>query len=172
MSYRLTIGKEQKTATVEDGENILDAVSRAKIKAPLSCRNGNCMICEATLISGSVSQSYQDIDGREKFLPCKSVAHSDCHLNFLHQQYTDENHRLACQVLQIKSSGPGWILHLLLPAGKLQAIDPDSIELIGGTKYYSSQSANINNRHLTINIGSDPQLYLDGRLAYIHYRTR
>jgi ferredoxin len=171
MSYRLTIGKEQQTTTVEDEENILDAVTHAKIKAPLSCRNGNCMICEAVLISGSVSQSYQDINGREKFLPCKSVALSDCHFSFLHRQYTDESHRLACQVLEIKHNGPSWQLHLLLPAGKLQPINIHSIELTDGRKKYTSQSAKIDHRNLIINTSYDPAPYLDGSLVYIHYQT-
>ncbi len=171
MSYRLIIGKEHKTTTVEDGENILDAVSRAKIKAPMSCRNGNCMICEASLSNGSVSQSYQDTNGEKKFLACKSVALSDCHFSFLHRQYTDKSSRLACQVLAIKHSEARWQLHLLLPAGKLQPINIHSIELIGGGKYYASQSAKIDHRNLIINTRYDPALYLEDRLAYIHYHT-
>jgi len=172
MSYRLTIGTEQNTTTVKNEESILDAVRRANIKAPLSCRNGNCMICEAVLTSGSVSQTYHDASNIQKFLPCKSVALSDCQFSFLHRQYTDNSHRLACQVLETKSCASNWQLTLLLPAGKLLAIEPHSIELIGGNKYYPSESAKIVGRNLTINTSCDPALYLDGRLAYIHYQIR
>tara|TARA_B110000444_G_scaffold258367_1_gene299066 strand:- start:1369 stop:1845 length:477 start_codon:yes stop_codon:yes gene_type:complete len=119
--------KKQDTISIEDGEKILDALRRAKIKAPSSCRNGNCMICESTLTSDIISESYRTADGTEYFLPCKNIALSDCHFSFLNRQNTNQTNLLTCQALSVKKNGASFQLHLLLPAGKQQEINTKSI---------------------------------------------
>lgn len=172
MSYSLTVGKNSKNIVVNDGENILDAITLAHIRAPHSCCNGNCMICEARLLSGSVSQSYRDDSRQEKFLACKSTAFSDCHLQFLHKQYLEESHRLACRVLNIEAEGDNaWRLILLIPAGKHPPIDAGSIELLSGNKRYTTRGARLIHRNLSLRTNRDPILYVDQGLAYIHYQS-
>ncbi len=102
------------------GERIIDAVRRLGFDAPQSCRNGNCHICAANLISGRVMQ-----DGAERrrgeLYTCIAEPLEDCEVLWEGVLAPDELplRSLACQLIEIEDLG-GDVCRILLrtPAGK------------------------------------------------------
>jgi len=171
VSFRLIVDGREANIYTEEGENILQAVTRAGVKAPRGCKNGNCFICEAELIKGSVSQSYCDNNGCKKFLPCNSIALEDSTLRFLRLEHIEDNYQIACQLISLnKSHENTWQLQLRLPAGRRDRINPASITMIKGGKNFPVQRAEIDQRILLLELKKDPALYLERRLAYIQYQ--
>lgn len=102
------------------GERIIDAARRLGFDAPQSCRNGNCHICAANLISGRVLQHGTERRGGELFT-CIAEPLEDCVVEWENVLAPDELplRSLACQVVDIQDLG-GDVCRLLLrtPAGK------------------------------------------------------
>ncbi len=102
------------------GERIIDAVRRLGFDAPQSCRNGNCHICAANLISGRVLQHGTERSRGELFT-CIAEPLEDCEVEWQGVLAPDELplRQLACQVTDIEDVG-GDVCRVLLrtPAGK------------------------------------------------------
>ncbi len=102
------------------GERIIDAARRLGFDAPQSCRNGNCHICAANLISGRVRQDGTERRSGELFT-CVAEPLEDCELLWEGVLGPDELplRSLACQLIEIQDVG-GDVCRLLLrtPAGK------------------------------------------------------
>lgn len=102
------------------GERIIDAARRLGYDAPQSCRNGNCHICAANLISGQVRQRDQLLRSGELFT-CVAEPLEDCELHWEGVLAPDELplRRLACQLDSAEPLGADvWRLRLRTPAGK------------------------------------------------------
>lgn len=102
------------------GERIIDAARRLGFDAPQSCRNGNCHICAANLISGRVSQQGEERTSGELFT-CIAEPLQDCELIWDGVLAPGELplQRLACQVIDCTNLGADvWRLRMRTPAGK------------------------------------------------------
>lgn len=102
------------------GETIMDAARRIGLDVPHSCRNGNCHICTAQLISGSVRQSDEVLEAGD-ILTCLAEPLSDCELHWEGVLAVNELPRVkvACQLVSVKPLGADvFAVHLRLPAGK------------------------------------------------------
>lgn len=105
---------------VEPGERILDAARRLGLECPQSCRNGNCHICTATLLSGRVRQGGVDLESGE-VLPCIAEPLEDCELLWplLLAPGALPVRELSCQLVDcLPLGGDVFRLRLRAPAGK------------------------------------------------------
>ncbi|WP_205342727.1 2Fe-2S iron-sulfur cluster-binding protein [Denitrificimonas caeni] len=103
------------------GEKIIDAARRLGFDAPQSCRNGNCHICAANLISGSVRQG-DDIFQSGELFTCLAEPLSDCELQWDGVLAAHELPlcKVACQLVSVTPLGADvFSVHLRLPAGKV-----------------------------------------------------
>ncbi len=69
--------------TALPGETILTAAQRAHWLIRYGCRNGNCAVCEATLLQGAVLERRERIESTDttpKILLCQCSALSDLHI--------------------------------------------------------------------------------------------
>ena len=102
------------------GEKIIDAARRLGFSAPHSCCNGNCHICAANLISGTVRQGTEVVEAGELFT-CLAEPLSDCELQWDGVLAADELPltKVACQLVSVTPLGADvFSVHLRLPAGK------------------------------------------------------
>ena len=102
------------------GEKIIDAARRLDIDVPHSCRNGNCYICAAQLISGQVRQGDTIIESGD-VLTCLAEPLTDCELQWDGVLASNElpSVKVACQLVSVKPLGADvFSVHLRLPAGK------------------------------------------------------
>ncbi len=83
--FKLTVrrgGKEYRV-TAAANEPLISALERAKIKAPVSCRSGECGFCRSKLVSGSVyiprnNDFRREADKKYDYIhPCASYPTSD-----------------------------------------------------------------------------------------------
>ena len=102
------------------GEKIIDAARRIDLDVPHSCRNGNCYLCAAQLISGQVRQGDTIIESGD-VLTCLAEPLTDCELQWDGVLASDElpSVKVACQLVSVKPLGADvFSVHLRLPAGK------------------------------------------------------
>lgn len=102
------------------GERILAAAQRTGHDCPQSCRNGNCHVCAALLVSGSVRQDGEVLTHGE-IHTCVAEPLEDCELlwdGVLLPGQLPVRH-LACQVNEcVEVGGDVWRVRLRAPAGK------------------------------------------------------
>uniref|UniRef100_A0A7S1TKT3 2Fe-2S ferredoxin-type domain-containing protein n=1 Tax=Erythrolobus australicus TaxID=1077150 RepID=A0A7S1TKT3_9RHOD len=82
-TVEVVIGKKTQKLSVEEDQNILEAIEEAGIEGvDSSCRAGVCMTCSARIVSGKVEQgdaALADEAAREGFiLTCSAMPRSDC----------------------------------------------------------------------------------------------
>jgi len=109
------------TLNTEPGERILDAARRLGFDAPQSCRNGNCHVCEASLLSGRVRLADGTQVSSGEIYTCVATPESDCELQWENILAPGELpvRELACQVSECVDIGADvWRVRLRLPAGK------------------------------------------------------
>ena len=109
------------TLDIQPGERILDAARRLGFDAPQSCRNGNCHVCGATLLSGSVMLADGSHAHSGDIYTCVAEPTSDCELQWEGVLAPGELpvRELACQVSECVNIGADvWRVRLRLPAGK------------------------------------------------------
>ncbi len=87
-------------------KKIIDAVRRLGFDAPQSCRNGNCHICAANLISGKVRQGSDIFESGELFT-CLAEPLSDCELHWDGVLAANELPlcKVACQLVSVTPLG-------------------------------------------------------------------
>lgn len=109
----------QTLETLQD-EKIIDAARRLGLDVPCSCRNGNCHICIAQLLSGRVRQGDVVLESGE-VLTCLAEPLTDCELQWDGVLAAHElpSVKVACQVESVTPLGADvFSVHLRLPAGK------------------------------------------------------
>ncbi|WP_407313434.1 CDP-6-deoxy-delta-3,4-glucoseen reductase [Pseudomonas sp. nanlin1] len=102
------------------GERILAAAQRLGYECPQSCRNGNCHVCSALLVTGRVQQGGEVLDHGEVYTciaeplePCELLWDGVLALGELPVR------SLACQVSEcVEVGGDVWRVRLRAPAGK------------------------------------------------------
>lgn len=102
------------------GERILDGARRLGFSAPQSCRNGNCHICAASLLSGRALQAGQTRTDGELYT-CLAVPLQDCELFWegILAPHELPLNDIACQVSACEPMGGDvWRVLLRMPAGK------------------------------------------------------
>lgn len=118
---KVTLQPSGAVLEVERGEVILDAARRLGYDCPQACRNGNCLICAALLVSGRVRQRGESHDHGEVFA-CLAQPEEDCVLLWDGVLAPGELpvRTLSCQLIGCVEVG-GDVFRLLLraPAGKL-----------------------------------------------------
>ncbi|MCJ8170506.1 CDP-6-deoxy-delta-3,4-glucoseen reductase [Atopomonas sediminilitoris] len=118
--YAVTLEPSGHVLRVLAGERVLDAARRLGFEVPHSCRNGNCEICAALLLEGSMRYKGQTISSGE-VMTCLCEPLSDCRLHWDKILAPGELlvHSLSCQVLALSALGAGVTrVQLRAPAGK------------------------------------------------------
>ncbi|HHX35975.1 MAG TPA: 2Fe-2S iron-sulfur cluster binding domain-containing protein [Gammaproteobacteria bacterium] len=140
------------------GERIIDAARRLGFDAPQSCRNGNCHICAANLISGKVRQGDDILESGELFT-CLAEPLSDCELHWDDVLAPNELPlcKVACQVVSATPLGADvFSVHLRLPAGKVVRYHAGQYMLLerkdGQSSAFSIASAPQQGRELELHI--------------------
>ncbi|AHL74018.1 CDP-6-deoxy-delta-3,4-glucoseen reductase [Stutzerimonas stutzeri] len=117
---KVTLQPSGAVLDVQRGERILDAARRLGYDCPQACRNGNCLICAALLVSGRVRQRGESHDHGEIFT-CLAEPEEDCVLLWDGVLAPGELpvRTLSCQLISCEAVG-GDVFRLLLraPAGK------------------------------------------------------
>lgn len=120
--------------TALPGETILAAAQRAHWLIRYGCRNGNCAVCEATLLQGAVLQRGELIEATDtapKILLCQCSALSDLRIALdrdpIHGS-ADNSQRIYARLIGSTVSGIGsdtvtlTTLEFLLPAGRMPTV--------------------------------------------------
>lgn len=123
--------------TAQRDETILAAAQRVHWLIRYGCRNGNCGVCEATLLAGSVLQRDEIIvaDKTKKILLCQCTALTDValHLGFDPRPGSDDQaRRFYAKLTHIDSAN--LALEFDLPAGRKPFV------LIGQFAYVESDT--------------------------------
>ena len=158
---KVTLQPSGHVIELQPGERILDAARRLGFDAPQSCRNGNCHICAANLISGKASMSDQQIEQGELYT-CLAQPLQDCEIHWEGVLAPDELpvHSLACQLDSIEDLGADVCrLRLRMPAGKAIKYHPGQYLLLQRDPEQLS----------AFSIASTPQ---QGRIIELHILTR
>ncbi|MCP5208049.1 MAG: 2Fe-2S iron-sulfur cluster binding domain-containing protein [Hahellaceae bacterium] len=118
--YKVSVGDT--VFEVKAGETISDAAQRQGLKVRLSCRNGVCWVCEATVDVGSLfdASQGQNIGPGGVVRLCRSITLSDAVLatDSIFQPGNVVAKEFACQVAAIKPlSDDVFSVLLRLPAG-------------------------------------------------------
>lgn len=111
MSYRLRIGHDD--IRVDGNNSLLEQLSAAGLRPPYSCRNGNCGLCDAQLLSGEVQLNNGAHQQQGNIPLCIARPRSDLTLR-LQVEQTHGPQLLACQPLEHENNR----LWLRLPAGR------------------------------------------------------
>ncbi len=117
---KVTLQPSGHVLELQPGERIIDAARRLGFDAPQSCRNGNCHICAANLISGRVRQGDSQLAQGELFT-CLAEPLEDCELHWDGVLAPGELplRSLACQLEELQElGGDVWRVRLRTPAGK------------------------------------------------------
>lgn len=120
-NYKVLIQPRGHVLQVQPAERILDAARRLGFTAPQSCRNGNCHICAATLVSGQAQQVGQALLGGDEIYTCLAEPMQDCELLWEGILAPNELplNAIACQVAACEPlGGEVWRVVLRMPAGK------------------------------------------------------
>ncbi len=118
---KVTLQPSGHVIELQPGERILDAARRLGFDAPQSCRNGNCHVCTANLISGKARMTDNAIVDQGELYTCIAEPLEDCELHWEGVLAPDELpvHSLACQLDSAEDlGGDVWRLRLRAPAGK------------------------------------------------------
>ena len=105
---------------VRENETILDAVRRLGFQCPQSCRNGNCHICVAEVLQGSINEAGRDLTAGD-FYTCIARPESDCVVKWDGVLSADElpEREVSAQLVSMEAMGGDvYCVRLRLPAGK------------------------------------------------------
>ena len=155
---KVTVQPSEHVIELQPGERIIDAARRLGFAAPQSCCNGNCHICAANLISGTVRQGDDILEAGELFT-CLAEPLSDCEL--LWEDILAPNElplcKVACQLVSVTPLGADvFAVHLRLPAGKVVRYHAGQYMLVerqnGESSAFSIASAPEQGRELELHI--------------------
>ncbi|RRJ82965.1 2Fe-2S iron-sulfur cluster-binding protein [Aestuariirhabdus litorea] len=126
MSYRLSIAPSSESILLDDALSLLENLRQQGYQLPSSCRNGNCYICETTLLRGEVEsrqgQRSSASEGPQIIYSCISYPRSDLEIAAPGLRRPGESSMtpLACQVQSIdRLSHNVYRVLLKAPAGNL-----------------------------------------------------
>ena len=163
-----------------EGESLYDAAERARIKLPLSCRNGVCHICRGELLSGSVLTGSKTkrvdafSDTTTQIMLCKTWPQSPCEIAVQHVYGPKELplKKVSCQVVSVELlQAHVYQIQLNLPAGKLPEFFPGQYLSINlperSDPAYFSIASRPGIRTIELHIQADP--HLESALEIIQY---
>ncbi|WP_435607114.1 CDP-6-deoxy-delta-3,4-glucoseen reductase [Pseudomonas knackmussii] len=154
---RVTLQPSGASFEAQPGERILDAARRLGFDCPQSCRNGNCHICAALLVEGSVRQDGE-VRAQGELFTCLAEPLEDCVLHWDGVLAPGELpvRKLACQVTLCEAvGGDVWRVRLRAPAGKPPRYHAGQYLLIerpSGASAFSMASAPNEGRDLELHI--------------------
>ena len=105
---------------VRENETILDAVRRLGFQCPQSCRNGNCHICVAEIIQGSINEAGRLL-ASGTFYTCIAKPEGDCVVSWEGVLSADQlpEREVTAQLISMDAlGGDVQCVRLRLPAGK------------------------------------------------------
>ncbi|EHL31281.1 FAD-binding oxidoreductase [Legionella drancourtii] len=118
MTYNVKINPAGIIYKALKNKTILDGALENKLFLEYSCKKGNCNLCEASLLSGSVKNEHGEVISSGKFLTCSSYAETNISLNasYCPELANIESMTLPCKVdkLAIKADDIA-ILTLRIP---------------------------------------------------------
>lgn len=155
---KVTLQPSGAVLDVQRGESILDAARRLGYDCPQACRNGNCLVCAALLVSGRVRQRGEILDHGEVFA-CLAEPEEDCVLLWDGVLAPGELpvRTLGCQLITCEAVG-GDVYRLLLrtPAGKPPRYHAGQYLLLeredGGSSAFSLASSPGRGRELELHV--------------------
>lgn len=172
--------------TASPGETILAAAQRAHWLIRYGCRNGNCAVCEATLITGAVLQRGEIIESTDtapKILLCQCSALSDLRIKLDRDPIpgsTDNSQRIYARLIgsivsETNSSANAGIncirLEFFLPAGRMPAVLAQQhavIETDSGALQLEIDSQLTSARKLIVIAAAEPHLII-GQYYHVRY---
>lgn len=102
MTYDVEIKPAGITYKALRGKTILDEALENKLFLEYSCKKGNCSLCTATLLSGSVKNEHGEIINSGTFLTCSSYAETNISLK---ANYCPELANIASITMPCKVDG-------------------------------------------------------------------
>lgn len=150
---------------IDENTALLPALQQHGVCAQLSCRNGSCGLCEATLNAGGVwlDDKCQSVTAPASILLCRAFARSDIALSV---DIAPRAVSRYCRVLRFEKIEDGYEIELRLPAGRIPALLPtDAVRLVGsvGARLLSPVFVPTPGRPrtLTLALGGDDKEWLD-----------
>lgn len=125
MGFRITVDGAGRSVDATDGETVLAACSRAGVRVPHSCTQGNCGTCRVRLVSGAVTYDTQPLalspeESAGGFaLACQAKPASDVAIEIERADVPEPSRQMAL-VTDIEALSPE-VLHLSLV---LPELDP------------------------------------------------
>lgn len=115
------------TCQSEPGETITESAQRNGIRLPLSCRNGVCRLCRASLLKGQVKDKvtgtqYLAEPADNEILLCRVKPEEDCEIavETVYERGELPLKEVVCQVQSVERlQGHVYRVELLLGAGRL-----------------------------------------------------
>jgi CDP-4-dehydro-6-deoxyglucose reductase len=162
-SYLVSVGDT--VFEVNEGESVSDAAERQGLRVRLSCRNGVCWVCEATVDIGTLHDASQskNVGSGGVVRLCKSVMLSDATLstNNISKPGNLPIREYACQVGGITPlSAEVYQVLLRLPAGSKSEFAPGqylSINIPGTDPAYFSIASQPGNREIELHVQASVQ---------------
>jgi len=155
---KVTLQPSGAVLDVNPGERILDAARRLGYDCPQACRNGNCHICGALLVEGTVQQNGEARTQGELFT-CLAEPLEDCVLHWDGVLAPGELpvRTLRCQVVACTPvGGDVWRVNLRAPAGKVPRYHAGQYVMVrrddGEQSAFSLASAPSQGRELELHI--------------------
>ena len=179
MTYKLTFIAEHESAPkryeleCSEGETIFEAAKAQGFRLPVSCLNGVCHVCRASLVSGKVLtgatkglvQQAKDNTHAPEIMLCQTwpKAESEIKMKFLYGPGELPVKKVTCQVLSVQRlKGHVYQVDLQLPAGKLPDFFPGqylALDIPGKEDAsYFSIASRPGLRVLSLHIQADPHL--------------
>ncbi|WP_426415147.1 2Fe-2S iron-sulfur cluster-binding protein [Aestuariirhabdus sp. LZHN29] len=126
MNFRLSIAPLQESIPLDTSLSLLENLRKQGYQLPSSCRNGNCYICETTLVKGEVEsrRGQRTLASQQPhtIYSCISYPRSDLEITAATLRRSGELRMtpLACQVQSIERLNHDvYRVQLLAPAGQL-----------------------------------------------------
>lgn len=180
MSTAFTVSLANGAAfTALPDETILTAAQRAHWLIRYGCRNGNCAVCEATLLQGAVLQRGELIESTNttsKILLCQCSAVSDLHIALERDPIpgsTDNSQRIYAQLIgsTAGSTNNSTEFEFLLPAGRMPAVTAQQyavIETVAGALQLAIDSRATAARKLVVIAPTESALIV-GQYYHVRY---
>ena len=134
MAVTLTI--EDREVEARDGESVLDALLRAGIDVPFSCRGGSCLTCMMQCESGKVPESAQTaltehLRRSRYFLPCQCVPSGSMKL----RRPQPDDLITPCYFCEATAGDDGSVDVILEPQRTLRYRQGQSLHIVTGSDH-------------------------------------
>lgn len=164
MSKKFRVSVGDTIFEVNEGESVSDAAERQGLRVRVSCRNGVCWVCEATVEVGSLFDGSQgkDIGPGGVVRLCRSIALSDVAIatGNIGLRGDISVKEYACQVAKVEAlSEDVFRVVLRLPAGTKSEFIPGqylSINMPGSEPAFFSIASQPGGREIELHVQASP----------------